>query len=93
MNVDYMLACGIAWQKKADPVAGWELITALSSLDPYERQLAHTILVDGGAPSMDLLEDALRTGTLSPESAGACMAEIVRTRALVPTTQDVQLDN
>jgi hypothetical protein len=34
MDVDYMLACGLAWRRTADPVAGWELIEGLESNDP-----------------------------------------------------------
>ena len=81
MDVDYMLACGIVWQKTADPVAGWELIEGLASQDPHVRQLVQTILVDCGEPSMNLLESAIATGTVSPDSAGECMAEILRGRA------------
>lgn len=89
MNVDYMLACGIVWQKKADPTAGWELIAALGSSDPWEREIAQTILVDAGERSMDLLEDAIRAGFVSPEAAGACMAEILRTRTQLPIAYSV----
>jgi hypothetical protein len=80
MDVDYMLACGIVWRRTADPVAGWELIEGLDSPDPHVRQLAQTILVECGEPSMNLLESAIATGTVSPDSAGECMAEILRGR-------------
>ena len=70
MNADYMLACGIVWRKTADPVAGWELIEGLDSPDPHVRQLAQTILVECGEPSMNLLESAIATGTPKPGFSG-----------------------
>ncbi|HZM09619.1 MAG TPA: hypothetical protein VFC15_05350, partial [Candidatus Limnocylindrales bacterium] len=36
------------------------------------------LLVESGEPSMDLLEDAVATETMSPQIAGPCMAEILR---------------
>ena len=80
MDVDYMLACGIIWRKTADPVAGWELIEGLESQDPHVRQIAQTILVECGEPSLSLLESAIATGTVTLDSAGACMAEILLAR-------------
>lgn len=80
MDVEYMLACGIIWRKTADPVAGWELIEGLESKDPCIRQIAKTILVECGEPSMDLLESAVAAGSVNPDSAGDCMAEILRSQ-------------
>lgn len=80
MDVNYMLACGIIWRRTADPVAGWELIEALESQDPYARQIAQMILVECGEPSIELLESAIATGTVNLDSAGVCIAEIVRAR-------------
>lgn len=79
MEVDYMLACGIIWRKTADPLAGWELIEGLESKDPCIRQIAKTILVKCGEPSMYLLESAVAAGSVSQDSAGPCMAEILGT--------------
>lgn len=78
MDANYMLACGIVWRKTADPEAGWELIEGLQSSDPSLRMLARTFLVETGKNSMDLLEGAVARGDLSPEVAGPCMAEILR---------------
>jgi hypothetical protein len=78
MDANYMLACGIVWRKTADPEAGWELVEALQSSDPSLRILAQTFLVETGKDSMDLLEGAVARGALSPEAAGPCMAEILR---------------
>jgi len=78
MEASYVLACGIVWRKTADPEAGWELVQALESADPCLRSLAQALLVESGEPSMDLLEDAVATGTMSPQIAGPCMAEILR---------------
>jgi hypothetical protein len=80
MDTDYMLACGIVWQKTADPEAGWELVEALGSPDPRLRLLAQTLLVENGEYSMDLLEGAVANGVVSPQVAGPCMAEILRSR-------------
>jgi hypothetical protein len=77
MDVDYMLACGLAWRRTADPVAGWELIEGLESNDPCIQEIAKTILVQCGEPSMSLLESAVAAGIVSPKSAVPCMAEIL----------------
>ena len=78
MNASYMLACGIVWRKTADPEAGWDLVEALESTDPCLRLLAQSLLVENGEDSMDLLESAVAGGLVSPEVAGPCMAEILR---------------
>ena len=78
MDANYILACGIVWRKTADPEAGWELVEALQFSEPSLRMLAQTFLVETGKDSMDLLEGAVASGTLSPEVAGPCMAEILR---------------
>jgi hypothetical protein len=77
MDVDYILACGVVWQETADLFAGSELVEALECNDPYIQLTAKAILVQGGEPSMDLLESALAAGIVSPESASSCMAEIL----------------
>lgn len=92
MNADYLLACGIVWHKTADPEAGWELVDALESADSRIQAMAQAILVDTGEQSMRLLESALAAGAVSPEAAGSCMAEILRTQQTggetrQPTTQ------
>jgi hypothetical protein len=78
VDVNYMLACGIVWRKTTDPEAGWELVEGLQSSNPDLRLLAHIFLVETGKDSMDLLEGAVARGDLSPEVAGPCMAEILR---------------
>jgi hypothetical protein len=78
MNPDYMLACGIVWRKTADPEAGLELLEGLESSDLRVRALAQALLIDGAENSMRLLESALTAGVVSPEAAGPCMAEILR---------------
>jgi hypothetical protein len=78
MDPVYMLACGIVWRKTADPEAGWELVEGLESSDPCLRLLAHSLLVETGEQSMDLLENAVATGRASPQVVGPCMAEILR---------------
>jgi len=80
MNASFMLACGIVWQRTADPEAGWELVEGLESADPCLRLLAQSLLVENGEHSMDLLESAIAAGIVRPEAAGPCMAEIVRGR-------------
>ena len=77
MEASYVLACGIVWRKTADPEAGWELVEALESADPSLRSLAQALLVESGEPSMDLLEDAVATGRVSPQIASSCMVEIL----------------
>jgi hypothetical protein len=79
MDANYMLACGIVWRKTAYPEAGWELVEALESTDPRLRLLAQSLLVENGEDSMDLLEGAVASGIVSPQVAGPCMAEILRT--------------
>ncbi len=78
MDANYMLACGIVWRKDADPEAGWELVEGLQSTDPQVRVLAHALLLENGAESMHLLESALSSGAVTPEVAGPCMVEILR---------------
>ena len=77
MDAEYTIACGIVWHKTADPEAGWDLVDALRSPDPYIRQLAQNLLASRGEESMRLLEDAIGMGILTPEAASACMAEIL----------------
>lgn len=81
MNLDYVLACGVVWRKTADLFAGCELVEALESDDPYVQLTAKAILVQGGEPSIDLLESALAAGIVGAESAGSCMAEILGAQA------------
>jgi hypothetical protein len=78
MDAEYTIACGIVWHKTADPEAGWDLVDALRSPDPYIRLLAQNLLASGGEESMRLLEDAIGMGIITPEAASACMAEILR---------------
>lgn len=78
MDANYMLACGIVWRKTADREAGWELVDALESPDPRLRLLAQRLLIENGKDSMELLEDAVGSGIVSPEVVGSCMAEILR---------------
>ena len=78
MDITYMLACGIVWRKTSDPEAGWELVEALESPNPHLRLLAQNLLVENGEDSMYLLESAVAGGSISPEAAGSCMAEILR---------------
>ena len=81
MEVDYMLVCGVIWQETGDPVAGWELISGLNSRDLCVRLIAKEILVESGNPSMNLLESAFALGSVTPDSAGACMAELLRAQS------------
>ena len=78
MEASYVLACGIVWRKTSDPEAGWELVEALESADRRLRSLAQALLVESGEPSMDLLENAVAAGKISPQVAAPCMAEILR---------------
>jgi hypothetical protein len=81
MDVDYMLVCGLIWQKTADRVAGWELIKGLNSRDPHLREVAKTILVECGEPAMSLIESAFAFGSVTADSAGPCLAEIFRAQS------------
>jgi len=80
MHADYILACGVVWQKTADPEAGWELVGALESTDPSLRELAQRLLAQSGEISMGLIEEALVNGVVNSDRAGPCMAEILRSR-------------
>jgi hypothetical protein len=80
MDANYMLACGIVWRKTADPDAGWELVEALASPDPELRQFARGMLVQRRDNAMALLEDAIGAGLLTPEVAGPCMVELLRSK-------------
>ena len=81
MDVDYMLVCGAVWRETGDLVAGWELISGLNSRDLCVRQIAKEILVESGRPSMSLLESAFAVGSVTPDSAGACLAEMFRAQS------------
>jgi hypothetical protein len=85
MDPVYILACGIVWQKTADPDAGWELVEGLESSDPSLRLLAWNLLVENGKQSMHFLESAVATGKVSPQVAGPLMAEILRSGEAGPT--------
>lgn len=78
MNPDYIRACGIVWRKTANLEAGFELVQGLECRDLRVRALAQALLIDGAENSMRLLESALTVGVVSPEAAGPCMAEILR---------------
>ena len=80
MKADYIVACGVAWRKTADPVAGWELVEGLQSEDQEVSLLAQTLLAESGEASMSLLESAVVTGAINPERAGPCMAAILRSQ-------------
>ncbi len=78
MELDYIAACGVVWRKTLDPVAGSELIQGLKSEDEEIRFLAQVILAESGEASMGLLESAVSSGSVNPESAGPCMVSIMR---------------
>jgi hypothetical protein len=78
MNEGYLLACGIVWQKTGEPDAGWELIEALRSHDPYLQSLAAVVLVGSGLRSLELLQDAVRSGALTTEQAVPCIMDLLR---------------
>lgn len=80
MQVDYIVACGVAWRKTADPVAGVELIEGLQSEDHEVRLLAQSLLAESGEISMNLLEAAVAIGAVNPDFAGPCMATILRSQ-------------
>ena len=80
MEPDYIVACGIVWRKTADPVAGSELVEGLQSEDREIRSLAQRVLAESGEASMSLLESALAAGLVTPESAGPCLAVILRSQ-------------
>lgn len=73
-----MVACGIIWRNTADPDAGWELVTALSSPDPELRHIARQMLVEQRDDAMELLERAVSAGIVPPEVAAPCMGELLR---------------
>jgi hypothetical protein len=93
MDLDYLLVCGIIWRETGDCVAGWELINGLNSRDPRLRQVAKESLVECGKPSMNLLESAFATGIVTPESAGACIAELFRAQSKDDWTNWEQTSN
>jgi hypothetical protein len=71
MDRNYMLACGIVWSKTADPDARWELVEALNSPNPE-------MLLHRRDNAMAILEGAVGTGVLTPEVAGPCIVELLR---------------
>jgi hypothetical protein len=81
MDVDYMLVCAAIWRETGDIVAGWELINGLKSRDLCVRQIAKDIMLESGKSSMNLLESAFAVGSVTPDSAGACITEIFRAQA------------
>ena len=78
MDHEDLFECGVLWRSTADSEAGWELIRGLQSVDPGLRSVAKVLLVENGQRSMQLLEDALAAGSLSPCIAVQCIAEILR---------------
>ncbi len=84
MNDTYLFACGIVWQKTGDAEAGWELIEALRSSDPYIHSLAEVVLAGTGLRSLELLETAVKDGILTPEQAAPCIMEILCDGAAAP---------
>ena len=78
MDAQYILACGIVWSKTADPDAGWELVGALTSPDPELRQFAWEMLLHRRDNAMAMLEGAVGAGVLTPEVAGPCILELLR---------------
>jgi hypothetical protein len=68
----------IVWRQTTDPEAGWELVEGLASRNPEMRLLAQTFLIESGKDSISLLESALLTGAVSPETASKCIADILR---------------
>jgi hypothetical protein len=88
MNPDYILACGIVWRKTADPEAGLDLLEALDCPDLVLRAMARAMLIASKEDSMRLLESGLAAGIVSPEAAGECMAEILRSRQFNPSGVD-----
>ena len=93
MEVDYMLVCGIIWRETGDLAAGWELIRGLNSRNPHLREIAKEILVECGKPSMYLLESAFAFGSVTPDSAGECMAELFRAQSRGEWTSWEQASN
>ncbi len=81
MNPDYIVACGSAWRKMADPVAGSELLEALQSEDQEISLLAEAVLAECGEAAMSLLESAVANGVVNPDRAGPCMAAILRSQS------------
>jgi hypothetical protein len=81
MELDYMLVCGVIWQETGHITAGWELIHGLKSRDLCVRLIAKEILVETGKRSMNLLESAFAVGSVTPDSAGACLAELFRAQS------------
>lgn len=73
-----VMACGIIWRNTADLDAGRELVAALGSADPGLRQIAREMLVERREHAMALLEEAVVDGLLTPEVAGPCMGELLR---------------
>lgn len=90
MNDGYLLACGIVWQKTGASDAGWELIEALRSRDPYLRSVAAVVLVGSGLRSLELLQDAVRNGALTPEQATPCIMDLLR--ASSPSGPSAKID-
>lgn len=80
MNPDYLLACAIVWRSTTDAEAGLELLEGLDSPDPNVRALSRALLIEDEENSLRLLEGALIAGVVSPETAGVCIADILRNR-------------
>lgn len=78
MDASYSLACGIVWQKTADPDAGWELVHALGCPDEGVRKLARHMLVQRRTDAIALLEEGITAGIVRPDIAGPCIVELLR---------------
>ena len=79
-NEEYIVACGVVWQREFDREAGEELTRALADTDLQLRLLAGELLLCGGDRSLQLLEVAIQDGTLTPMDAAPCMAALVARR-------------
>ena len=87
MDHEHLFEYGVLWRNTADPEAGWELIRGLQSLDSGLRSIAQVLLLENGQRSIELLENALAAGSLSPYIAVQCITEILRKQIRQERTQ------
>lgn len=62
-----VIGAGLAWRTVGSEAAGYSLLEAFSGDDEQEKMLAGISLVKAGERSVDLIDQARRSGRLTPE--------------------------
>jgi hypothetical protein len=72
----HLVACSLAWNCSGNIEAGYQLVHSLASSDPLLHAIAETGLLERGAASLSLIEEALVSGQLRAEDARSCLQKI-----------------